>query len=196
MKKLLLLLIIPLLSFGQNKKELLRIIEKQEAEIIKLNEEIRNLNEEIINISDKLENNKLLVQKHTDEIKILKEELKQKTADSPTDLAKYFFEQVKRRDYSKNKDFLFCYDELSDLGKSVIKKGPSGYGCEGKYSLKSMEEFYLLRIKYGIDWNDTRFGEFLHMDIDDNEAAVEEISYGFATLCLLLITKKKHILLR
>ena len=43
MKKFILLLIIPFLSFGQNKKELLRIIENLEAEIIKLNEEIRNL---------------------------------------------------------------------------------------------------------------------------------------------------------
>ena len=184
MKNFLLLLIFPLLSFGQNKKELLRVIEKQEVEIVKLNEEI-------INISDKLESNKLLIQKYIDEIKILKEELKQKTADSPTDLAKIFFEQVKRRDYSKNKDFLFCYDELSDLGKSVIKKGPSGYGCEGKYSVKSMEEFYLLGVKYGINWNDTRFGEFLYMDTDNNEMSVEEISSNFSNFMFTFNYKEK-----
>ena len=54
MKKYLLLLIIPFLGFGQNKKELLNINNKQKLEIENLEKEIRNKNSKILSLETKL----------------------------------------------------------------------------------------------------------------------------------------------
>lgn len=152
MKKLLFLLVfIPLVSFGQSKKEIIEQLEKS-----------RSIdNQRIIELQNQ---NKLLVNENN----LLKEKLKKGTFDTPENFAKSFFKLLKNKNLSEASklllninDSIYFSDKLNEAIKEAAKEDSitikEFFQEFNNASKESFDEVYYEGLNMGINWQNAIF---------------------------------------
>lgn len=129
MKKFLLLIIIPFLGFGQNKKELLNINNKQKLEIENLEKEIKNKNSKILSLESKISENENYIfdlekeiYNYDRQIDHLDDEMNdhKKLYDQAKELIDNYLHIVRRKFFQKHQ--LLIDTNFNDLEKQIIKE--------------------------------------------------------------------------
>jgi hypothetical protein len=177
MKRLiLLLLILPLISFGQKKKDLIKQLEYSRSINLKEIKKSLELEKKVKTLESRLE-------VKNEEIELLNEKLKKGTFETPENFAKSFFKLLKNKNLNEASKLLFNANDFDNfnqkfqnfLNKKIKKDSITLYEWQkgvNDEAIESFEEAYYDGLNMGIDWPDAVFKKATFKIEKDNELGI------------------------